>query len=134
MVRRIHISAGEVTLLAELNETKTAQAVWDRLPLEGTASTWGDEIYFSTPLSLELEAGQEVVEAGDLGYWPPGKALCLFFGPTPASRGEEIRAASPVTIFGRILGEATALRSVSEGTPIALRRSTGQNEGRASRV
>lgn len=129
MARRIDIAAGEVTVVAELNKTETAQAVWDGLPIEGVASTWGDEIYFSTPLSLGLEAGQEVVEQGDLGYWPPGKALCLFFGRTPASRGDEIRAASPVTVFGRMLGDATALRSVREGTPIAVRRSRGQEKG-----
>ncbi|MDH4208671.1 MAG: cyclophilin-like fold protein [Anaerolineae bacterium] len=123
MVRRIVITAGEVTVLAELNETETAHAVWDRLPIEGVASTWGDEIYFSTTLSLGLEAGQEVVEAGDLGYWPPGKALCLFFGPTPASRGDEIRAASPVTIFGWVVGDATVLTAVKDGATVTVRRS-----------
>jgi len=87
MTRRIEIVAGDITVEAQLNETQTAQAVWDALPIERAANTWGDEIYFSTPLTLELEAGQEVVEAGDLGYWPPGKALCVFFGPTPASQG-----------------------------------------------
>src|SRR4030042_3503065 len=100
MVRRIDVLAGEGRIVAEVNETETAQAVWDGLPIEGVASTWGDEIYFSTPLSLGLEAGQEVVEEGDLGYWPPGKALCLFFGRTPASRGDEIPAPSPVNLFG----------------------------------
>jgi hypothetical protein len=125
MVRRIDIRAGEVTVVAELNETQTAQAVWDRLPIEGVASTWGDEIYFSTPLALELEAGQEVVEAGDLGYWPPGKALCLFFGRTPASRGEEIRAASPVTVFGQVVGDATVLTAVEDGAPVMVRQSQG---------
>ena len=129
MARRIAITAGEVTVVAELNKTETAQAVWDGLPIEGVASTWGDEIYFSTPLSLGLEAGQEVVEEGDRGYGPPGKALCLFFGRPPASRGEEIRAASPVTVFGRRGGDAPALRSVREGTPIAVRRSRGQDKG-----
>ena len=123
MARRIIITAGEVTVTAELNETRTAQAVWDGLPIEGIANTWGDEIYFSTPLSLELEKGQEVVQAGDVGYWPPGRALCLFFGTTPASKGDEIRAASPVTVFGQVVDDLSVLRSVIDGTRIVVRRS-----------
>ncbi len=122
MIRRIEIVAGEVTVDAELNQTETAQAVWDELPIQGAANTWGDEIYFSIPIALELEAGQEVVEIGDLGYWPPGKALCLFFGPTPASRGDEIRPASSVTVLGRIVGDATLLKAVEEGAPVTVRR------------
>jgi hypothetical protein len=123
MIRRIEIVAGEVTVDAELNQTETAQAVWDELPIQGVANTWGDEIYFSTPIALGLEAGQEVVEMGDLGYWPPGKAICLFFGPTPASRHDQIRPASPVTVFGRVVGDATVLRAVTDGTPVMVRRS-----------
>jgi hypothetical protein len=123
MLRRLEIAAGEVTVTAELNETQTAQAIWDALPIEGTANTWGDEIYFSIPLSLELEAGQDVVELGDLGYWPPGKALCIFFGPTPASKGEEIRPASAVTVFGSVVGDATILKAVAHDAPVKVRRS-----------
>ena len=122
MLRHIQITAGEVTVEAELNETETAQAVWDGLPIEGVANTWGDEIYFSTPVALELEAGQEVVEMGDLGYWPPGKAFCVFFGPTPASRGDEIRPASPVTVFGRVVGDDAALKAVRDGAQVTVRR------------
>ena len=125
MIRRIEIVAGGVTVDAELNETQTAQAVWDGLPIEGAANTWGDEIYFSTPIALELEAGQEVVEMGDLGYWPPGKALCLFFGPTPASRGDEIRPASGVTVFGRVVEDATVLKAVEDGARVTVRRKEG---------
>lgn len=122
MLRRIQITAGEVTVEAELNETQTAQAVWEGLPIEGMVNTWGDEIYFSTPVVAELEAGQEIVEMGDLGYWPPGKAFCVFFGPTPASRGDEIRPASPVTVFGRVVGDATALKAVPDGARVNVRR------------
>jgi len=125
MVRRIEIVAGEVAAEAELNETETAEAVWDALPIEGTANTWGDEIYFSIPLTLELEFGQEVVQLGELGYWPPGRAFCIFFGPTPASEGDEIRPASAVPIFGRILGDATAFKAVKDGTQVTIRRSGG---------
>jgi hypothetical protein len=131
MVRRIEIAAGEVTVDAELNESQTAQAVWDGLPIEGVVNTWGDEIYFSTLLALQLEKGQEVVELGDLGYWPPGKAICVFFGATPASRGDEIRPASAVTVFGRVIGDATVLRKVKDGAQVTLRRR--QEQGPSSR-
>ena len=125
MVHRIEITADQITVEAELNETQTAGAVWDGLPIEGMANTWGDEIYFSTPIVLALEAGQEVVERGDLGYWPPGKAICIFFGPTPASRGDEIRPASPVTVFGRVVGDTSVLKMVQDGSQVILRRKQG---------
>jgi hypothetical protein len=120
--RHIEIQAGDIKAQAELNETKTAQAIWEALPFEGQANRWGEEIYFSIPVTLETERGQEVVEVGDLGYWAPGKAFCIFFGPTPASRGDEIRAASPVTLFGHLIGEATVFQVVKEGTPVLVRR------------
>jgi hypothetical protein len=125
MVRRIEIVAGEITAEAELDQSGTAEAIWDALPIEGAANTWGDEIYFSIPLTLELEDGQEVVQLGELGYWPPGRAFCIFFGPTPASEGDEIRPASAVNIFGRILGDATAFKAVKDGTQVTIRRSEG---------
>jgi hypothetical protein len=125
MVHRIEITAGQITVEAELTETETAQAVWDGLPIAGMANTWGDEIYFSTPIVLGLEAGQEVVERGDLGYWPPANAICIFLGPTPASRGDEIRPASPVTVFGRVAGDTSALKTVQDGSPVILRRKEG---------
>lgn len=125
MVHRIEITAGQITVEAQLNETQTAGAVWDGLPIEAVANTWGDEIYFSTPIVLGLEAGQEVVERGDLGYWPPGKAVCIFFGPTPASRGDEIRPASPVTVFGCVVGDTSVLKTVQDGSQVKLRRKEG---------
>ena len=94
MPSNIVITAGSIRLEAELNDTFTAQAIRNILPLTAAANTWGDEIYFSIPMTLELENGQEVVEMGDLGYWPPGRAFCIFFGTTPASQGDEIRPAS----------------------------------------
>lgn len=118
----IEIQAGDITAQAELNETQTAQAIWEALPFEGRAHRWGEEIYFSISVTLETERGQEVVEVGDLGYWAPGRAFCIFFGPTPASRGDEIRPASPVTVFGRLIGEATIFQEVREATPILVRR------------
>ena len=122
MQKAIQIRAASITLEAVLNDSKTAQAIWEALPLTASANTWGDEIYFTIAVNLEQEKGQELVELGDLGYWPTGSAFCIFFGPTPMSRGEEIRPASAVTIFGRIAGDATTLKSVSSGTEITIER------------
>jgi len=105
---------------AELNDTGTAAAVWDALPIHENGSTWGNEIYFRIPVDADLEAGQEVVELGDLGYWPPGQAFCLFFGPTPASQGDEIRPASEVTVIGKITGDTEALKGVSSGITVLI--------------
>jgi len=120
MAKRIKITAGEVSSTAVLNDTATAEAIWGALPLTARANTWGDEIYFSIPVEMETEKGQEVVELGDLGFWSPGSALCIFFGPTPMSQGDEIRPASPVTVFGHIEGDATLFRTVSEGTLVTV--------------
>ncbi|MQY73309.1 MAG: hypothetical protein GH142_06550, partial [Dehalococcoidia bacterium] len=79
MDKRIRIKAGSVEALAELNDTRTAQAIWDNLPIKGRANIWGDEIYFGIPVSIAQEKGQDLVEVGDLGYWPPGQGFCIFF-------------------------------------------------------
>ena len=110
MPTNIVITAGSIRLEAELNDTFTAKAISNILPITAAANTWGDEIYFSMPITLELENGQEVVDLGDLGYWPPGGAFCIFYGPTPASQGDEIRPASAVTIIGKVQGDVTALK------------------------
>ncbi|MBA7619717.1 hypothetical protein ES703_27058 [subsurface metagenome] len=120
MGKTIKIKAGNVEVTAELNETKTAGAIWEALPIKGNANCWGDEIYFSIPVSLEEEDAQELVGMGDLGYWPPGTAFCLFFGPTPMSRGQEIRPASPVNVVGRIIGDPAVLKQVASGAEIAV--------------
>ncbi len=122
MPRKVRIKAGQVTVDAELNDTATAQAIWDALPISARANTWGDEIYFGIPVDQELEKGQEVVDMGDIGYWPPGHAFCIFFGPTPASRGTEIRPASPVTVVGKVIGDATPLRRVKSGDRVTIER------------
>ena len=120
-MRKIRISAGEISAIAILNDGPTADAVWKALPIEGRANTWGDEIYFDIPVQLDEEEGaSDVVQLGDLGYWPTGHAFCIFFGLTPVSRGDEIRAASAVNIFGHIEGEATVFKGVSSGSPIKV--------------
>lgn len=121
MGNRIRITAGAIETQAELNGTKTAQEIWEALPIKSRVNLWGDEIYFSIPLGLQLEAGQEVVSMGDLGYWPDGNAFCIFFGLTPVSQGDEIRPASPVTVFGKVIGDATIFKKVAKGTKITVR-------------
>ena len=119
---RIRIIAGDVVAFAELNETSTADAIWNALPMEALANTWGDEIYFSIPVHLEEENAQEVVEKGALGYWPPGHAFCIFFGRTPASRGDEIRPASPVNVVGHLEGDPSVFKKVRSGEKVVLER------------
>ena len=122
MAQRIVITSGALQVSATLNDTDTAKAIATSLPIQASANTWGDEIYFGIPVSAELEQGQEIVEMGDLGYWPPGRAFCIFFGRTPASRGDEIRPASAVTVIGKVVGDATAFKQVSSGTTITIER------------
>ena len=118
---RILISAGDVSVAAELNAGPTAQEIWEALPLEGRAKFWGDEIYFEIPVAAgaEPEARAEV-EVGELGYWPMGSAFCIFFGPTPISVDERPRAYSPVNILGRVLGDADQFRGVKAGASVRL--------------
>ncbi len=120
MATRIRITAGGLEVSATLNETNTSQAIAEALPIEASANTWGDEIYFGIPVEAGLEQGQEIVELGDLGYWPPGRAFCIFFGLTPASRGDEIRPASAVTVIGRVEGNATVFKQVRSGEAITI--------------
>ena len=122
--REIKITAGQVTVNATLNGTDTADRVWDALPIEACASTWGDEIYFGIPVEGSEEPDHEVVELGDLGYWPPGSAFCMFFGRTPVSRGDEIRPASAVNVIGRMSGDLTTLKSVPSGASVLIERSS----------
>jgi hypothetical protein len=120
--RRIRISATPVTAEARLNDSSSAAAIWDALPLRASAETWGDEIYFDIGLALAAESPQAVVEAGDLAYWPPGRAFCIFFGPTPASERDEIRPASPVNVVGRVIGDPGVFKRVRAGTTVSLER------------
>jgi hypothetical protein len=116
MGRRIKVTVDEVEVYGELNEAETADLIWKGLPIESQINTWGDEIYFSIPIQAKLEdTAQEVVELGDMGYWPPGNAFCIFFGPTPNSRGDEIRPASSVNVFGKVVGDPTVLKGVRTG-------------------
>jgi uncharacterized protein len=119
-MNKIKITVGPVSMLAELNETKIAKLIWDSLPFNGKVNTWGEEIYFGISLKAENENPQEVVQLGDLGYWAPGTAFCIFFGKTPSSRADEIRPYSPVTVFGKLLGDPKAFLKVQDGSRILV--------------
>jgi len=123
--RVIRITAGEVTATATLDGSRTADAIWTALPLEAKASTWGDEIYFDIGVAIAPESPREVVGMGDLGYWPPGSAFCIFFGRTPVSVGDEIRPASAVNVFGKVGGDPTVFKKVRAGARVTLDKEQG---------
>ncbi len=121
MPKAIKIIAGQVQVKAELNDNPTAQAVYDALPINAKGNLWGGEIYFTIPVEAELEAdSRDVLEGGELGYWPTGNAFCIFFGPTPASGADEIRSASAVNIIGKVLGDLSQLWNVPDEADILI--------------
>ena len=124
--KRIRIIAEPVVMEAELNQSVTAQRIWNVLPIEALGNIWGDEIYFSIPVEADTDDAQAVVELGELAYWPPGTAFCIFYGPTPMSRGIEIRPASPVNVIGKLLGDPEMFKQVSDGTVVTIDRISGE--------
>ncbi len=121
MERRITITSGSLRVDGMLYTSPTADAVWNCLPLHASVHTWGDEIYISIPVQVDLDAdAQEVVEIGDMGYWPSGAALCIFFGPTPVSRPGEIRPASAVNVFGKVTGDTERFKKIADGSAITI--------------
>ena len=122
MATEVVIKTGGLEVRAQLNDTETADAIAQALPIQSKISRWGGEIYFTIPVNVGPEKGcREVLEAGELGYWPTGSAFCIFFGPTPASDGEEIRAASDVNIVGKLLtDDYTKLWDVPESADIRI--------------
>jgi uncharacterized protein len=118
---RMRIRVGALTMDAELNDSPTAREVAEALPITTSFNTWGDEIYFRIPVHAELEdSAQEVVQIGDLGYWPPGQAFCIFFGQTPMSQSGKIMPASAVNIIGKVLGDARQFKGVMHEKHIVL--------------
>ena len=121
MSRRIRIISGAVSMEAALNDSAMADALWDALPIDAEANMWGDEIYFSIPLRAAQAADARAeVAVGEIAYWPPGNAFCIFFGRTPASEGDAPQAASPVNALGQVDGNATAFRAVQPGDAVRL--------------
>ena len=124
--RQIQISTGNLTLTATLNDLETANQLWESLPITGSVQIWGDEIYFSIPVNVEEELdSQETVRAGAVAYWPPGSALCLFWGPTPVSAPGEIRPASAVNVVGIIDNDPTLLAQVPAAAEIVVEKIGG---------
>jgi len=127
MSKKIKITAGPIEMTAELNNTKVAKQLLGVLPISAIGNRWGDEIYFSIPVRAENENPQAIVEIGDIAYWPEGPAFCIFFGPTPASSGNEIRPASAVTVLGKLLGNPKDFEKVKNGTKIILEKAEKNN-------
>lgn len=119
---KIKIITTEVEMEAELNQSNTAKAIWEKLPIEGKVNTWGDEIYFEIPVKKDLEDGVEVVKEGDLAYWPEGQCFCIFFGKTPVSTETEIKPASAVTLVGKLLGDPKEWQRVKGGQKITIKK------------
>jgi len=123
MEKRIKIQTemtGTVEAVISDENPRTAEAIWSALPIKGNANRWGDEIYFSIPVNLSEEKARVKVEVGSVTYWPPGKALCIFFGPTPVSQHGEPRAYSPVNVFAKIVGDPTIFRKVRDDDQVLL--------------
>jgi uncharacterized protein len=119
----IVIRCGSVFLTGRLDAGETADRVTAALPIHSEAGRWGEEVYFEIPVAARLAPdAREVMEPGEIAFWPPGRAFCIFWGPTPSSRGDEIRAASPVNPIGRVTGDPRALEAVRDGDEIVVER------------
>jgi len=124
-MRKILITISNLSVSAELNNSVSADKIWEALPLSGSANVWGDEIYFEIPVSLkEVSDAQQEVEVGTLAYWPPGSALCVFFGKTPVSTSDKPKAYSPVNILGSVGGDSKVFKIVKAGDQIVIDKET----------
>jgi hypothetical protein len=122
-LHKILIEFENFSLQARLNDSPTAQELLKQLPIESRVNTWGEEIYFEIPVDMPQEGdARELLSVGDLGYWPVGRAFCIFFGPTPVSTDERPRAYSPVNILGKILGDSEDLKSIKNQEIVRLER------------
>ena len=117
-MKKIQISTSQVKVEAYLSDSHTAGVIWDNLPLSGKVNTWGDEIYFGVPINKKEENPVDEVNIGDLAYWPDGNFFCIFFGKTPISTDPSIKPAGPVNIVGKVDGDPTELKKVSDGEEI----------------
>ena len=124
-MRKILITISNLSVSAALNNSVSADKIWEALPLSGSANVWGDEIYFEIPVSLkEVSDAQQEVEIGTLAYWPPGSALCVFFGKTPVSTNDKPKAYSPVNVLGLVDGDSRVFKIVEAGDQIVIDKET----------
>jgi hypothetical protein len=118
---KIKITIGKLAMEADLNDTPTAKKLAKALPIKASFDTWGDEIYFAIPVTADIDdSAKEVVELGELGYWPTGKAFCIFFGQTPMSKPGRIIPASAVNIIGKVKGDPAEFRKVMNEQEVRL--------------
>ena len=121
MPTQVRIVVGNVRLRAELFDTACAKAIVERIPIEARPNEWGDEYYFEVPVAASLdETATTKVKVGDIGYWPPGKAMAIFFGRTPMSTGSDPVPASAVNIVGKITDDATVLKKIKGAAEIRI--------------
>ena len=116
----IKIEFNEISIEAELNDSKTANNIKKILPISNTVNVWGDEIYFQIDVNDDENNAKEIVELGDVGFWPPGNAFCLFFGLTPLSQKDEIKPASPINVVGKLKGNLDSLKSIKIGEKVKV--------------
>jgi len=120
---KIRITVQDIMLNAQLFDTQCAKEIAGALPIITSSHEWGDEFYFEIPVNMPSdETATTVVKVGDIGYWPPGNALAIFFGPTPMSKGIDPVPASAVNLVGKINGDATVLKSLKGAGEIRIER------------
>src|SRR5262245_58524151 len=122
-MRQMKITVGDVALTVELRDTPTAEALWNAAPFDAKANLWGEEVYFSTPVSLKREKdARDVMVKGEIAFWTDGDSIAIGWGRTPASRGSEIRLASPCNVWATTKDDLTQLKSVRGGAAIRVER------------
>ncbi|NLI73200.1 MAG: hypothetical protein GX369_00290 [Euryarchaeota archaeon] len=122
MTKHISLIIGDSDYIIELNDTDAANAIWLSAPFEARTNAWGGEIYFEIPVDAELENGKKVLEPGEVAYWPQGRAMCVFYGPTPISKNGKPEAISEVTPIGRLVGDPYRFESVGDRMKVLIRR------------